>query len=360
MLKFEKSHRVARKAALGSNERYFNKAGQLNAGSVKEARKIQGALMRDVASGNVQWGDEDELSRKEKLFKGISKEDFANMWNDKDSDSWKDFGSAIALEITEELDREGLMRKCFRQGDINTSEIPRFRVRTKNVVAMVSTALGAVNSQFIRDRYVEPDETFITAKPMVSEKDIAQGAADLVEDVYLRSRQAVVVGEDKLWYTMLQNSVGVANAQASYVGGITPSLLANSLENVRSWNLVPENLVIGSTATSAFLNDSSGFSGVLGVVTQDTLIRTGQLATLWGMNILTDGFRDTNQQVLNPLDVFILSSPDTLGGYTDRYGVVSDPVDGAHEGVPARGFFIRELISCALVNPRGCQFGLVS
>lgn len=358
MKTIENSLRVLRKDGRGS-EPYFNGRGELNAGSTREAVALLGRLLREVASGTAHFDTPEQVDRAAARKELLA--DLASAWRDRSSTAWQDIGNAIALEVTEALTREGLLRTVLAPGDLAQGEKPRIRVRTKNVLAVVSTSVGAVKTQYVRDRYLEPAEMVVSASPRVTEIDIHQGSADLLEDVFLRSQEAVMVGEDRAWYNAMLSLIGVANDQTAMTGGMTPANLASLRQNVARWNLGPEICLIGGEVGSSLLSNSSGFSDVFDPVTQYELIRTGRLGTLFGMRVITDGFRDPNQTVLGSKDVIVLSSPVNHGGYTERNGgVVSNPVDESVNGVPARGWFVYSVISLAIANPRSFAYGLVS
>lgn len=356
-IRLENSTQYARKP--GSSEPYFNTAGEMNAGSKKDAIEVLAMLLQDVASGRVHTQTENEIEAQRKR-RELSIE-LASSWHDHSSkELWADVGAAISLEITEVLNRLGLMRKVYVAGDVQQGAYPRIRVRTRNVTAVVANGVGAVNTQYIRDRFVEPPEFYISANPRVTEIDIAQGASDLLEDVFLRAQEAIVVGEDRTWFEAVKATAGVANDFMSLTGGLQPSNLATMRQQVARWNLSPTNIIVGTEAASAFMTESSGFSEVFDPVTQNEVIRTGTLGVIWGMQVHTDGFRLPEQKVIGSRDVIITSDPVTHGGYSDRGGVVSTPVDGAYEGVPSRGWFMYELMSQALVNPKSVVWGTVS
>ena len=50
--------------------------------------------------------------------------------------------------------------------------------------------------------------------------------------------------------------------------------------------------------------------------------------------------------------MYVLSTPENVGGYTDRGPPVSQPTNYALHGQPARGWFIYEILATVFHTPR--------
>ena len=81
------------------------------------------------------------------------------------------------------------------------------------------------------------------------------------------------------------------------------------------------------------------------------------LASLGGMTLLTDGFRQPNQKVLERGDIYVFTTPEHLGCFSDRGGTRSQPSSGVDSGSTSRGWLLSEIISLVLANPRGVTRG---
>jgi hypothetical protein len=79
---------------------------------------------------------------------------------------------------------------------------------------------------------------------------------------------------------------------------------------------------------------------------------TGQLGTIYGMTILSDGYRHTQHRVLEQGEMFVVGDKINHGQYTDRGGVTSQPTDVTTERVPGRGWVFNELMSMVIANSR--------
>jgi hypothetical protein len=76
-----------------------------------------------------------------------------------------------------------------------------------------------------------------------------------------------------------------------------------------------------------------------------------------GMQILTDGFRYETLQVLQPGEVFVTSSPVTLGTITQVKELDSRAIDFYNRLIPARGWFLEQIQGQVLVNGRALNYG---
>ena len=75
------------------------------------------------------------------------------------------------------------------------------------------------------------------------------------------------------------------------------------------------------------------------------------------MSIITDAFRAPTLKVLDQGDVYIVSAPEYHGGFADRGPVESTELDGAYEGVNARGWYLVETIALLVHNARSIVKG---
>jgi len=342
----------AKKPASGEN--WFNAAGQLNAGSKVEAMQILGNLMTEIASGKVSWTDPQQqevlaAERRERQEMFVAAYMAAKQGSPQ---AWVELGAAIGAEISEVANRDGFMRRFLVRADLAQGTMPRLRVRWANVTALYASSASAVTPLFVRDKYIYPPEFYVLGNIMVEEREIAQGAGDMLEDAFLRTQEQIMVQEDRLLYTMLNNTIGVANAQQLLAGGLTPSGIASTREQVITWGLPADKFLMAANIWTDIVGNAASWANLFDPVTQYEIIQTGYIGTLLGLQLITDAYREPNQKVLSAGDMFIVSRPDTLGAYTDRGPVNAVPVDQQLHGIPARGWFFSELLSMTVVNSR--------
>ena len=118
----------------------------------------------------------------------------------------------------------------------------------------------------------------------------------------------------------------------------TPAVLAAMQNQVGRWATPPANLLISYDIWQDIIATHE-FANYFDQVTKHELILEGRLGSIFGMQIITDGFRYESLQVLQPGEVFMTSSPVTLGTITQVKELDSRAIDFYNQGVSARGWF---------------------
>jgi hypothetical protein len=338
----------------GSTEPFFGSNGQLNASNNKDLITQFGAMFQAVASGQITFNQDVnsnvEVANAPTLAERRSH--FIDAYRDRTSSKWAEMGSSIGAVLYETVQREGFARRFLYRADLQQGNDPRINIRFENVTAIVASGPAAFSPQLVRQRYLTPPEFYIEANPRVEEKEITRGASDLLDDVFSKSQEQIMVQEDKLWKQMADATVGLANNLTILAGGLTPTNLATFRLQVAQWGLPTENLVMSPYGWSDIVGNASAWGNLFDPVTHYEIIQTGYIGRLLGMGITTDGFRDPLQQVLGPNDLYTISAPVNHGFYTDRGPVEAHPVDSYPQGVPSRGWFMFEVLSAGISNAR--------
>lgn len=87
------------------------------------------------------------------------------------------------------------------------------------------------------------------------------------------------------------------------------------------------------------------------------IIQEGNLGSFFGVTLLTDGFREENLQVLNPGEVYFLSTPKSLGILLERKPLTVSQFDQAVIGRLVKGWQGHAIVSHYVANARGCCRG---
>lgn len=335
----------------GSAERWFNNAGQLNAGSNVEAMQSFATLMSEVASGRVKFVDPDQAETAT-MTAAERRQLLLDAYYDHSTAAWAETGATIGAVLYETATREGFMRRFMEKGELQNGSIPRVQIRYQNVQAIIATSPTTAQPQIAAQKYIYPPEFYIIGNVRVEERDIAQGAPDIMDDTYARAIEQINVQEDRSYVSLLDKTVGGANPMFLLSGGMTPSNLAAARTPILTWGLPAENLLLSADFWTDIAGNAAAFGNLFDPVTQYELVQTGFLGTLLGMGITTDGFRDPQQRVVASNDMYILSSPVNHGAFTDRGPVNSKPIDTYPDGIPARGWFFFELLTQSVVNNR--------
>lgn len=180
--------------------------------------------------------------------------------------------------------------------------------------------------------------------------DIHQVAGDLMGRAERDAQNSIVTKEDRLLWDGAEDyrSRQPHDLPVRRPDPRLPGALAR--DQIDSWNIP----VAGSVLSSDFWTDMVGNSvwmEALEPVTRHELLMTGRLATLLGMDLSTDGFRDPTQRVLPRGAMFTYATPEYLGA-TPPVAWTAEPTTGVNEGNTDKGWLVSEILSFVLANCR--------
>jgi hypothetical protein len=340
-----RQHISEAKVMPGSNEYLLSSDGHINAGSKAELARVLVNLLTENANGNI-----DTASAQQKEQQRVAKNfHVEEAWND--DRKWRELGSGLAGTLSSRMEREGFMRRLLKRFDVAEGAVPRIKVRQNKVKSIIVRGPGQIHPQFIRDRYLMPDEFSVVADVRVEDLDIRQGSSDILEDKFYEMQEAILVKEDRVLRNALDATAGMYNNITYYAGSFTPANFRTLTLNVDRWSIPVASVVLARDVMSDLLVGSS-FSTYWDPVSKWEAIQTGTIGNLFGTSIITDGYREPGLKVLEDGEVYALGTDEYLGGYTDRGPVQSEPKDVSDDQVIARGWFMYEHISLAVANAK--------
>jgi hypothetical protein len=92
-------------------------------------------------------------------------------------------------------------------------------------------------------------------------------------------------------------------------------------------------------------------------VTKHEWVLQGNLGSILAAQIITDGFRLDNLQVLDQGEIFFCATPQTLGGITQRSELTSTPINRYNMGRPQRGWYLEQIEGMSFANSRAIARG---
>lgn len=336
----------------GSMSKFVGAGGEINASDKRDLLKAFAELSSAIANNDVFTDVSHSAQRtSSREVAAENRRIVSEAYNDRSGSSWAELGSGLAAELTERMEREGFMRNLFVRADVAEGAIPRIRIRTPNVRAVVARGVAQNYPQYVRDRYIGADEFTISANPRVEELDMHQGSSDILEDKFYEAQEQIAVQEDRVVRNLMNASVGIYNNVTYFSGSFTPTLFQGLRYNVSRWRLPVANLLFASDIMNDFIVGND-FSTWYDPISKYEIIQTGTIGSMLGTTLMTDGFREPTLRVLEDGEVYSTSMPEYTGAYTDRGPVRSNPVDGYQDGVVARGWFMFEHISAVLANAK--------
>ena len=335
----------------GSSHRALDeRSGEFNANDKRELLRSISKMFEAQSSGEIRRQTSAERMAEIEMRREVVVAAHA------DPEKWAALGADLAVQIQEQRNREGFLRRVAIGQDLKQGQLPRVNVPMWDAMAVVATGPANVQFQLIRNKQFLPAEFEIIANLRCDRLEMEQVGGDILDNLYNQGLDSVMVKEDKLWKASADLTVGVVNP-LNFIGGLlTPQILATIRQGVTDWNL-PATTAIISNDFWADIVGSTDFATMLDPVTKYDLVMNGELGTLVGMSLLTDGFRQPNQKVLNRGEIYVLSTPEHHGCYSDRGGVRSEPTTGADSGNTSRGWLLSEILSWTLANPRSVSKG---
>lgn len=329
--------------------------GELNASSTQDAMRIVGEMMQAMASGQIVQQPKTMSQREEALATSeLRRQVLADSMQD--PTKWAALGASLAQQINEQADREGFVRKLMQGNTLKQGDIQRVPMPTHDTMAVVATSSSNVGYQTIRNRVFTPDEFEIQANVRVENLDIQQVNGDLLDHAYNDALQSIMVAEDRLWKKAADSTVGIVNNLELIAGELTTKNLGRLRQAIARWGLPATHIVLSNDYWADVIG-SNDFATFFDPITKYDLVLNGQIGTLVGMNIITDAFRQPNQKVLNPGEIYVVASPENHGSYSTRGGIQSMPTSGADSGNSTRGWFMTEPFSLVIANVRSVVKG---
>jgi hypothetical protein len=335
----------------GSNERLVASNGEVNASNKKDLLMQASRLMMATSQGDVVT--EGEASARAQIA-ATNKQLLAAAFED--PKYHRIVGERIADNIYMTANRKGVARRFLNRVELKQGEIPRFPVRKKNVTAMMLTGPTRVETQLTMDKWLTPPELQIATRVFVPQNEINQSNSDVLEEKYVEALEGIMVTEDRMWINAARQTIGVDNTQSIISGTLSPLTLMSVRQGVAQWGLKPMYCFMANDLFVDVVGDAS-FIQAIEPVSRHELIMTGELATMYGMTIISEAYRHPEHKVLNQGEFVVVSDPQFHGAYSDRGGVDSQPIDGTTERIMGRGWLLSESVAMTIANSRSVAVG---
>ena len=332
----------------GSNERIVANNGEINASSQKDLLKNIGYLLTQASLGNIDVANDVdekvEISAAEKVECIKAAYD-----NYQTSPVWAEMGHEIAADVNISVQREGFMRNLLEKNEIS-GRVAMIRTRVNEVTAVYMTTPSNLAPQYVNSHWTTFPEFNITTNVLVSGDDILVDGDEILQEQYDYSLQSFMVAEDRMWKIMADAIVGTTIPLQIFTGTYGPDDLINMYQLLVNAGTTPDKVLMHNNYWS-YMIQTGAFSNWFDPATKYQMIQTGQIGSLLGLTFMTDGFRQQNMQVLQPGEIYVIAKPEQHGGYTERGPIMAVPTDGYNNGVDARGWFMKERLAIAIVNP---------
>lgn len=336
---------------IGSSESLIGKDGHVNA---SDKRDLVGQISKVMSAARAGTFHRDQklVQERRTALAAAYADPAAN----------RNMGVAIAAEIQQALTRTGFARNLLVEENLTQGSVPRHRTRVKNVTAIVIDGAGQAVPQLVRDNYVYPAEVSISANIVIEKREQNQSTGDIVEEKYNEGLEAIGVAEDSMLLSAFDTATTVGpavNLPVAFSGTFTPATLTGVTNLVTRWRLPGTTALISQDYWQDIAQNTS-WQAVFDPVSQYEVLMTGRIGQLFGLALITDGFRLPEQQVMREGTFYVVTSPDYLGAFTNRGGIESTPLNLAQMGQAGVGWFLTEEWSLSVTSNRGVARGVRS
>lgn len=330
----------------GSNMTALSSNGEFNANDNRDLMRQIGQLLQSMSSGEIVQNNGGEFAS----LSNDQKRDLVAV-SSSDPAKWAALGASIAQDVREQQTRQGFLRSLcvvenLKQGEQLRVPMPRHGTR-----AVVATGPTSLSYQMINDRYYTPAEFELKAAVRVSKLELGQATHDLLDHAYNDAIEGMVTAGDRIWKNAADRTVGKSNNLVGFSGALTPAVLSRAATRIRDWNLPVSRAIIANSFWEDIQSESS-WATALTPVGQYDLVLTGKIATIYGLDLMTDGFRPENQRVLSRGEAYIVADPEYHATMGSRGGIESTPTDGANQGETTKGWLLSEVMSFIIPNTR--------
>lgn len=323
----------------------FDNKGELNASSKKEAISRLNDLITMCANSDFEDKATIEANAEARRERGKA---LVEAMADKSGNKMTMLAEAITTEILDQTNREGFARRFMQFKTLDQGDMPYVTLRDKQVLAYQMSSASRVIPTEIRERRQLLNEFSITAEVLITNMEISRSPNDLLEEKYDEGLEALMVVEDRYWKQLADRAATTYNVQSFLQ--FSPSILARMLNILATSGLPVGSMLISTNVWQDFIAGSE-FVNVFDPVTRWDIIQTGELGQMYGVQILSDAQRGPNLRVLEPGDIYIVSTPEYHGVMHAR-PLTTEAINQYNQGQAKRGWFFEQITSMMIGNAR--------
>jgi len=347
--------------SVSSKDRMFDSKNEVNAWDKRDALRQAQHLLDLVARG-----EERLLAPRTVTAEHISPSEradiFLQAFSDPTQQGFAKIGQELLLPIKEILDYEGFARRILKTYTLAQGQVNRID-RDIDVAAYIVSSDGKAVETRVSDKYIFPPEFEVTAFPSIRVSEVFQKMYDVLDRAQDRAKQAIMRQED-------QGLIAILNAAAPSFNDVVSfsNLNLQALESIR-FQVERHRLIVSKFLINRReLSDMVIFlSQQVDPVTEREWLMMGYVGRILNADIITTagtrigqgglGRLSTNWEIVPPGSVFAVTDPDYLGVFPIRVELMSEPANKFVFGEPRYAWLFYELISQAIINPRGVALG---
>lgn len=334
-----------------SAEPIANAQGEVNASSKKEAMQQVSNIIAQARAGQIsRSASAERMAKLNDLASEIREAHFTN-----NAANFGALGEEITNEIRTTVARTGFIRRFYQERELVAGEETKVYIRKQDTLAFSLSTDAQTPITHIKQREVYLRENYVNAHIQIEEKEISRLRADLLAEKLEDGLEMVQVQEDRQ-AKLLADKASTALNVPVFFPSLTPAVFQALKNQVENRGLPVASAWLANNLWNDIVADNS-FTGWFDPVTKHELILNGEIGTLLGVTLQTDAFINSQLRVLSPGEIYFFSQPKTFGQLLIRKALASDPINKNVLGIPARGYFLSEIIAPALINANGVSKG---
>jgi len=265
-------------------------------------------------------------------------------------------GEVFTDSIAETMGRMGFSNKVLAQQDVAEGGTARIRIRQKDVTSWLMLSDGHTIESLIRQKYIYPRGYNLETLILMEEAEIHEAGAQIIEEKYNDGLEATMVRDDNITKFLLDQAAPADNDVIAF-NAFTPQVFVTLRNQIWQWSLPAPHALMAVDLWDDLFADAD-WAQWYSPIEKHELAVEGKLGRLADIELITDGFRYDTLQVLDPGEVYFLSSPATLGVKANMIALNSSVVDQRMLGRAVRGWFIFLRQATVIANSRGVSKGI--
>lgn len=335
----------------GSKMPLFNGKGEMNASSKKDAIAMLGEALNLINSGGAR--DNDTVEAREEIRKNRAAELVA-AFGDRSGQRMQVLAEAITSEVLDQANRDGFCRRFLQVKELGQGDMPYVVLKDKQATAYAMSSTSRVIPVEIRERRVILNEFHITGQALISNIEISRSSTDLLEEKYDETLEAVMVNEDRFWKKLADRAATSRNNIQTFLQ-LSPSFFARMIQMITNQGLPVQHALISTNLMQDIISGSE-FVQVFDPVTKWEVLQTGEMGSLYNVQITSDAPRGPNMRVLDPGDIYMISSAEFHGVLHTR-PIITEPINTYPIGRSERGWFVDQITSMIIGNNKSVAKG---
>lgn len=337
------------RAVHSTNNRLFNKEGQLNAQSKEDAFVQIAHMMQNISrQPENRHAFERQAAQSDMAPEERRKVLAAAM---QDPEGFTVLGQELLLPIKDIVDYEGWCRKVYRVRPLAQGELFRIAKDVRATAWTIGQDGQAIESR-LHGQYIQPSEFKIAAYPTVDIEDIVQMNYDVLDRAQDTARQEIELEEDKRGLALLDTAARTVNDVTTF-GTLGVAAFEDVRYQVERHRLVVEKFLINRQELSDI---TKTMTSQIDPVTERELLLAGYIGSFLNAQIITAA--GTGVEEVVPAGTFYaVTGPEYFGEMGIRFELYSEPFNMFALRRSVKGWAFTEIIGFGVANARASAVG---